>query len=240
MALLFFSASALGQARMAAGNGSELDAAASRMFQNVGESAWNAIVKVFAIPSNAVVAAASALTNVLLTPFTFAGDMLISIGHAGNSGIEFLQSLFFRIISSPGMMKAALKNSLISMQGSAVNALHAAFVYVSNLPSLLLTQMRGGIVALGTNAGLATASAGRAVYSSLTAQTAEIFGLCRSGVAAGVMRSSTSFDIILKHTAAYWRRQTISLNDTSEKVVATIVTTISELLGLRNTKGSTL
>ncbi len=234
VALLFFSASALGQARMAAGKINEIDAAAAIVTKSFGESAWEAIVKVLTIPSNGVAALGSAATSILLAPFRVAGEALFSIGEIGMGMIGFLRNFLSKIVSSPRL----LKHSLMSLKGSATNLIYATMMYIYSLPGLALSHTKTGLITLGLNTGSATASAGRLVYASLALRIADFLGFCRSGLAAGAARSSASFVIISKQLSMQGRRQFINFNDAYDKFIARLASAISQLIG-RSKQGDT-
>lgn len=238
VALLLFSASALGQARMAAGQGKEIDAAVSVVAKRFGESAWKSILKILSMPSNGAAAIGSAISNILLSPLNLVGALFTKIVEKGNTIIDAAQTLLYTALSSPGMVGQALKNSLITMSGSMSNALHGLLNYLASLPEVFLIQTRSGLVKLGSSAASATGSASRTIYASLTLHLSEVLGLCRTGLKSGLVRSSTSFDIILKNIATQGRRQIIAFNYTSDKIVAEIIATLNQLLG-RNKADST-
>jgi len=239
VALLFFSASALGEARSAARQGKEIDAAASVVAKSIGDALLNALARMASMPVRAVAAIGSAVANALLAPFGLVRELVIKIGQAGGVTVNGLRALFANIISSPGMFVNALTSSLLSVRGSASHVLGASVSFISSLPRVILTQMRIGLSALGGNIVGVTASTGRMIYSSAAMHTKAILGILGESLAAGAVRFSTSFDIILKNVAVQGKWQLSRLNDTTEQMIAEIIVAISKLLG-RNQTGKSV
>ena len=238
MALLFFSISALGQARMAATQRTEMNAAtASLIFKRLGDNAWRTIQKVIAMPANGVAALAAAVAEVLMAPINLAGKVASSIARAGGAGVNSLSVLMAAIVSSPGMMLSALKNSLLYIQDSVLHAVDATFICLSNLPHLILTQTRSGLVILGGRLGEAVTSTSRYMYTSAALHATEIVEWCKASLTAGALRSSTSFGIMFSNAAMIGKRQLINFNDAIEEMIARVTYEISNMLG-RNRMGS--
>lgn len=222
--LLVISASALGHARMAAREGNDMDVAASMVFQNIGESLWEKFLKVGRIPSNALAALGATITDALLAPLRIVGQVLLSVGQAGNAAINAIQSFLSKIISSPGLAMSLLKSSLISLQYATAQWIQKTLSKSANLPSIILIKLKEGLVILAHYTGNKSVSIWNVAYSASCQFSAET-----------LKRASTSFEIISRHLMAQVQVQSIKLNDTAQDLLRLVLSVLSNYRRRGNT-----
>lgn len=233
VALLFISASALGQARMAAWEGKEIDAATSLVAQNIGSSIWKRIVELGTMPAEKVAAICAAIANMALAPIGMVGKWAFSISKAGGTALNIVQTFISKIYASPGMALEIVRSTFVAFQVSSIHYISSTLSYTLSLPEAILAKVRGGLVFLASSAGATAASVGSMVYCTTASHLAELFKFLRAAFASGTARSVTSFDIILKNLAAQGKWQLSRFHDASGFLLASVASAVSGFFGRR-------
>ena len=233
VALLFISASALGQARMAARAGKEIDAATSLVAQNIGETIWKRILELGSMPANKVAAIGAAIANMLLVPVGMMGKLVLSISKAGGTVLNAVHTVIANIIASPGMAVTIIRNSLLALRAASMQYVASTVSCMSHLPELCMMKTREGLVLLTSIAGTKAASIGTVVYSSTAFQLSQFVNLLKAGFASGTIRSSTSFGIMLKNAVAQGKWQLYLFKDAYGCLLVSILSAAPGLFGHR-------
>mmetsp|Transcript_21860 Transcript_21860/g.24880 ORF Transcript_21860/g.24880 Transcript_21860/m.24880 type:complete len:657 (-) Transcript_21860:77-2047(-) len=134
-ALIFFSASALSNARASARQGKEIDAAASVVAKSLGNSALTVVAKLFSIPGRALAALGSAVITALTYPFKI-------LGNAGSSVIHKATDIFSKASSFPEFLNEVVSLSLSALKVSLSKGLSSLSSWVASIPEVLLAKSR--------------------------------------------------------------------------------------------------
>lgn len=149
LALLVFSASALGNARMSARQGKDINATASMVINNLSQSILLEINKVLSMPTKAISGLASIIITTLLYPFQLIGKVAEVIGDAGNAAVTSVVDLFVKTTSFPSFVKEVAILSYQSMIGFIWNIGDKSVQWIITLPEVILSQSRIWLSALG-------------------------------------------------------------------------------------------
>lgn len=145
LALLFFSASALGNARISARQGKEIDAAASVVAKTIGNHVVSIIAKVFSMPVKAVSGLASAIISTLLFPFQLIGRAAGAVGVAGQAVVD----LFVKATSFPAFVQDVVSLSFQTMLGYLSSIVDNSYIWITSIPDAIVHQSRVLLSALG-------------------------------------------------------------------------------------------
>jgi hypothetical protein len=163
LALLFFSVSALGNARVSAKQGREIDAAASIVAKTIGDSIVSAISKIVSLPLKAVSGLTSAIVATILYPFKLVGTMIGAVGHIGNDVVAALVDLVTMTTSFPSFVQG-----LISLSVSALSKiLDKSYFWITSAPEKIIEQTKLLFVSLGVSIWQRSSSFGNSFISSL-------------------------------------------------------------------------
>lgn len=167
LALLFLSASALGNARISARQGREIDATAAIVAKTIGNNAINFISKLLSIPSKAMSGLTSVIVATLLYPFQLIGRAAGAIGDAGNAAVNSIVDLFTKASSFPSFVQDLVALSLKSIMGWLSNSYDKSCIWITSLPRLLLSHSKVWLAALGGSIKNRSKSLGNTIVSNL-------------------------------------------------------------------------
>lgn len=231
VALLFISASALGQARMVSREGKQTDAATSLVAQNIVANVWKRILEIGSLPANTVAAIGAAIANVFLVPVGMMGNIVLSISKAGGKILNAVQTFVANIIASPRMAVSIVRNSLLALRDSSMQHVASSISYMASIPELIILNTRGSLVFIVNIARAKAASVGNVLCSSITFQFVEFIEFSKAGCASGMIRCSNSFGIMLNNTVAQGKLQLYRFRDTSGFLVTNILSVALGLFG---------
>jgi hypothetical protein len=149
LALLFFSASALGNARISARQGKEIDAAASVVAKTIGNHVVSIIAKVFSMPVKAVSGLTSAIISTLLFPFQLIGRAAGAVGVAGQTAYTTVVDLFVKATSFPAFVQDVVSLSFQTMLGYLSSMVDNSYIWITSLPDAIVYQSRILLSVLG-------------------------------------------------------------------------------------------
>eukprot|EP00979_Chaetoceros_neogracilis_P010027 scaffold2355_cov267-Chaetoceros_neogracile.AAC.1 len=231
VALLFISASALGQARMVSREGKQTDAATSLVAQNIVANVWKRILEIGSLPANTVAAIGAAIANVFLVPVGMMGNIVLSISKAGGTILNAVQTFVANIIASPRMAVSIVRNSLLALRDSSMQHVATSISYMASIPELIILNTRGSLVFIVNIARAKAASVGNVLCSSITFQFVEFIEFSKAGCASGMIRCSNSFGIMLNNTVAQGKWQLYRFRDTSGFLVTNVLSVALGLFG---------
>lgn len=191
LALLFFSASALGNARISARQGKEIDAAASVVAKTIGNHVVSIIAKVFSMPVKAVSGLTSAIISTLLFPFQLIGRAAGAVGVAGQAVYTTMVDLFVKATSFPAFVQDVVSLSFQTMLGYLYSIVDNSYIWITSLPGTIVYQSRVLLSALGES----ILKGSKSIWNIISSNTLLLLtstGSRVSTVSASILTSSRS------------------------------------------------
>ena len=257
----------MGQARSAAHQGREIDAATSAVAQGVGKAIVTSLTKILSLPASAVKALGRGFTKLVTIPYQLVGALAISIANAGGSAISIIQKIVLNILASPGILANIIKSGCKSLQSSVLSAVRYVAVsprvlldltksgisslqvqvgnFLANvgssaavLPQLLIIQVKLAVSSLTACLVTTTKNIGNSVQSSISYQFNHIAALASASLSSFGARCSNSLDIMTKNTLARGRWQMIRWNDFSGQLFLQVKNTVLSAFHRRGNSGT--
>jgi len=174
--LLFFSASALGNARISARQGREMDAALSVVAKSISNQVMTSVSKILSLPKRAVTGLTSAIVATVLYPFKLIGSAVVAIGQVGNATLNAFIDLFVTASSFPAFVQQAVSMSFTMLMKSLSSAASSSYSWMSSLPAVLASQGKVLLRMLSESIVSGSKSLGSAFYTSLVSVLTTGFG----------------------------------------------------------------
>lgn len=203
--LILFSASAFGEARMAARMGRDIDASASVVMKTMRDTVIAFLVKFISFPSSVFASTCEALSKVVLAPFELMTNIAMAVGRFGMNIFTHLQQGVSTILSSPRLLMDAFVSLLTSLRNSISTITSKSITFIASLPVNIALGIKVFMITVGQEIGKIIRLGGETLLDIISIRTYNL-GNDASKWCKGIsVRFINSFDSITKNISRRYK-----------------------------------
>ncbi len=220
----------MGQARSAARQGNDIDAATAIVAESVGKAALKSLTKILSAPTKAVAAIGIAIGHVIAAPFQLLRTIGLSTISTGSAVLTFVKTMGFKILASPGLLANGIISAIGSLQVSTIAVLNNTALHIAALPRYLLLQTKTATSSLAVAIVSGTKSTSIAIYSTIAGHVSQIVWSVKMSLVAGGVRFGNSFEIMISNLVANRKLKIHRFNDAAEETFSKIIEAITNFV----------
>jgi hypothetical protein len=232
--LILFSASAFGEARMAAHMGRDIDASASLVMKSVSDTVWQMLAKFISFPGQAFASACEAASKVVLAPFEIVTSIAIAAGRYGMAVWSSVQHVISTILNSPriaidatvvffGSIQSAL-STLVGKSVSFIVSLPGKSVsFITSIPGVIFSEFKTFVVAVSLEISAIGRVFGKSVLEFVSNQSHHVMRAIVERSKSITIPIFTTFEIMGKNFVAKSRWITVQAHDYTQHLVSSLM-----------------
>lgn len=232
--LILFSASAFGEARMAAHMGRDIDASASLVMKSVSDTVWQMLAKFISFPGKAFASACEAASKVVLAPFEIVTSIAVAAGRYGMAVLSSVQHVISTILNSPRIAIDAtlafwvsIQSALSTLAGKSVSFILSlpgkSVSFITSIPGIIFSELKTFVVAVGLEISAIGRVFGNSILEFISYQSRHVMSAVEAKSKSITLPFFTTFEIMCKNCVAKSRWITVHAHDYTQNLVSSLM-----------------
>jgi hypothetical protein len=232
--LILFSASAFGEARMAARMGRDIDASASLVIKSVSDTVWQMVAKMVSFPGKAFASACEAASKIVLAPFEIVTSIAVAAGRYGMALLASVQQVISTVLNSPRIAIDATVAFLGSIQNllSIMAAKSVSFIvslpgksasFIASLPAVIFSEFKTFVIGVSLELSALGRVFGNSMLGFISKQTRHLTSKIDERSKTVTIPLLTTYEIIMNNFVAKSRWTTIRVRDYTQYTVSSLI-----------------